>query len=393
MLRKCKKCLYTQNHPFHISFEENLCSGCFTHNEKYTINWKQKEKEFKHIIKSTKKYNKTYDCIIPIIGDAEDYYIVEKVLQYGLNPLIVCVNDYFRTDIGWHNIHNLITIFDVDSLLYNPNLNTYKELIRTSLRKYDHILLPFLSLHTSFPVHIAKQRNIPLIIWGQHQAIEQVGKFSHYDNVQMTKWSRKEHDLFGNDIKTFIGNGAQVLNKDLIYYHYPNITSLDKSNIKGIYLSNYFHWDPLKQNHSILKYGFIPQHNNSSFDIYERAGSSVYYQIHDLLKLKRVGYRKITDHLSREIRHNRINKNEAIEIENFYMQSKVDVEGFFKWLGMSKSGIKWYIMHQLKGYEHLIGKQYDIDHSLLPTNIKELLTKPNIPNNAFTLFQKGIEIE
>jgi len=393
MLNKCKNCLYTCNHPFHISFDNNICSGCFTHDEKYIINWKEKEEEFKQIIKKTKKHNKTYDCIIPVIGDAEDYYVVEKVLKYGLNPLIVCVNDYFRTDIGWHNIHNLITIFDVDSLLYNPNLNVYKELIRTSLRKYDHVLLPFLSLHTSFPVHIAKQRNIPLIIWGQHQAIEQVGKFSHYDNVQMTKWSRKEHDLFSKDIKTFIGNGAQVLNKDLTYYNYPDISSLNKSNIKGIYLSNYFHWDPLKQNHSILKYGFIPQQNNSSFDIYERAGSSVYYQIHDLLKLKRVGYRKITDHLSREIRHNRINKNQALEIENIYSQSKVDVEGFFKWLGMSQSGIKWYIMHQLKGYEHLIGKQNNINHSLLPTKIKELLIKHHKPNQKFCLFNKGIEIE
>ena len=101
-----------------------------------------------------------------------------------------------------YNLHNLITHFDVDSFVFNPNINVYKDLVRTSLRKFDHILLPFLSLHTSFPVHVAKERKIPLIIWGQNQAVEQVGKFSHHDKVEMSKWGRKEHDLFNCDINT-----------------------------------------------------------------------------------------------------------------------------------------------------------------------------------------------
>lgn len=392
MAKQCKQCLYNDTHPFNLTFQDDLCSGCFTHNEKYEIDWEQKENELKELIKSIKKTNKTYDCVVPVIGDAEDYYTVSKVLDLGLNPLIVAVNDYFRTDIGWYNIHNLITTFDVDSLLYNPNLSVYKELIRTSLRKFDHILLPFLTLHTSFPVHIANQRKIPLIIWGQHQAIEQVGKFSHYDKAQMTKWSRIEHDLFGNDLKKLIGNGAQVLQKDLTYYCYPDIKSLDKHKVMGIYLSNYFKWDPLKQNHSVLQYGFQPQTNNSSFDIYERAGSSVYYQIHDLLKYKRVGYRKITDHLTREIRHGRITKQEALELEQYYTTTKVDIEPFFKWLGMSQSGIKWYILHQFKGYEHLIGTNNNPATIKLPHSIQELVITPKSPSKTFALFHKGVEI-
>ena len=112
------------------------------------------------------------------MGDAEDFFVLQKVLKLGLNPLLVSVNDYFKNDIGWHNLHQLITYFDVDSMVYNPDISVYKDLVRTSLRKLDHILLPFLTLHTSFPVHIAKQRKIPLIVWGQNQSVEQVGKFS-----------------------------------------------------------------------------------------------------------------------------------------------------------------------------------------------------------------------
>jgi N-acetyl sugar amidotransferase len=391
MHRQCNKCLYDTNHPFGLSVYDDGCSGCLTHEEKYTIDWDKKLNELYGIVNDVKKKNRVYDCVVPVVGDAEDYFVLLKVLEIGLNPLVVCVNDYFKNDIGWHNLHQLITYFDIDSIVFNPDIRVYKDLVRTSLRKYDHILLPFLTLHTSFPIHIAKDRKIPLIVWGQHQSVEQVGKFSHHDKVQMSAWSRKEHDLFGIDIDTLIGNGAQVQERDLNYYKYPNIASLEKSSIKGIYLSNYMKWDPLKQNSGMVKFGFIPQHNNSSFDIYERAGSSVYYQFHDLLKYKRVGYRKIRDHLAREIRHGRVTRDEAIAIESKYGKSNVDVNKFFDWLGMSKSGKEWFIMHRLKGYEHLIGSEFE-SKVQLPDKISATLKDSKKSQEEFLLFKKGIEI-
>ena len=392
MQNKCPECLYDTKHPFGLYINNNECTGCLTHREKYLIKWEDRVEELYNIVKEVKKKSRTYDCVVPIVGDAEDYFVVKKVLELGLNPLVVCVNDYFKNDIGWHNLHQLITYFDIDSIVFNPDIRVYKDLVRTSLRKFDHILLPFLQLHTSFSIHIAKERKIPLIIWGQHQANEEVGKFSHDDRVQMSQWSRKEHDLFNIDIDILIGNGAQVQERYLNYYRYPDIKALDKSGIKGIYLSNYMLWDPLKQNHSILDCGFIPQQNNSSFDIYERAGSSVYYQFHDLLKLKRVGYRKIRDHLVREIRHGRVTKEKAIAIEMEYNNSRVNVNKFFDWLGMSKSGKEWFIMHKLCGYEHLIGENNNVD-IFLSDKIKSLLKNEQEVKKDFITFGKGIDIK
>jgi len=164
MPNKCSKCLYDSSHPFGLSIYNDGCSGCYTHKEKYTIDWDKKQEELNDIVRWAKKRSKVYDCVVPVVGDAEDYYVLSKVLELGLNPLVISVNDYFKNDIGWHNLHQLITYFDVDSFLFNPDIRVYKDLIRTSLRKFDHILLPFLTLHTSFPVHIAQNRKIPLII-------------------------------------------------------------------------------------------------------------------------------------------------------------------------------------------------------------------------------------
>lgn len=389
----CKKCLYPTSHPFGLQLNDGICSGCITHQEKNVINWQERREALFRILDEYIGKKRAYDCVVPVVGDAEDYYVLSLVLNLGLAPLVVCVNDYFKNDIGWHNLHNLITYFDVDSVIFNPDLNVYKELIRTSLRKHDSILLPFHNLHTSFPVHIACDRNIPLVIWGQNQSVEQVGKFSYLDSVEMSRWSRKQHDLFNVEIDTLIGNGAQVDTRRLNYYQYPDIKKISQQNVRGIYLSNFFRWDPLYQNSKMCQYGFWPEANSATFDPYERAGSSVYYNIHDLLKIKRTGYRKFDDHLAREIRHGRVNTVTLKYLKREYTSSPVNIKPFFKWLGVTESGYRWYVKHRLASFTNLIENE-DSDR---PAKISEhfpLIHESSefikTPSKHFILYAKGI---
>lgn len=396
-MAQCNSCLYTTNHPFGLTLSDGLCSGCLTHGEKYEINWSEKYQELTEIAQWAKgKSQKPYDCVVPVIGDAEDYFVVSKVLELGLNPILVSVNSYFLNDIGWSNLQHLITHFDVDSWIYNPEIQTYKELIRTSLRKYNHMYLPWLQLHSSFPVHVAKEKNIPLVVWGGHQAVEQVGKFSHHDTVEMSSWSRIEHDLFGNNVVALMGNGAQVNERKVNYYHYPSISTLGK-NIRGIYLSNYMQWDPLNQNHSTLAFGFIPETNRYTFDPYERAGSSIYYGVHDLLKYERRGYRKITDHITRELRHRRIQSSEGEQLLQLYMDQKIcssDLKAFFDWLEVTDSGFEWFLKHKLIRSSELITHENIrvIQNSELPEGLQELLSPGQQPSKFYLNFYKGIHI-
>ena len=389
----CPNCLYPTTHPLGIILEGKKCSGCITHEEKDTIDWGQKEYELSELISRYKKKTKTYDCVLPVTGDAEDFFVVSKVLGLGLQPLVVSVNDYFKNDIGWHNLHQLITYFDVDSIIYNPDMHVYKELVRTSLRKYNHILLPFLQLQTSFPVHIANERKIPLIIWGQNQAVEQAGKFSHNDKVEMSKWSRKEHDLFGLEIDDLIGNGSQVEPRCLNYYQYPNIREIERSNISGIYLSNFYRWDPLAQNASTLSFGFQPESNQSSFDVYERAGSSVYYKFHNLLKRKRTRYGKVRDHIAREIRHGRLKQEEGFMLEQKYNNVKINIKPFFDWIGASRSGYEWFVKHRLSGLSDEISTVTDETFNVnLPLKLEKLIFESSRSATEFITLGKGINI-
>jgi len=360
-MSQCIQCLDDIKHPMgQVIDDSGLCTGCLTHKEKDCIDWNEKwislEEKCCEIIK---KNNGKYDCIIPLNADAEDYYIVEQVLKLNLKPLLVYVNNYFGTDLSWHNLHNLETYFDLDLITFNPNIVDYKEAVRASLRKFNSIYWPYQAIKTTYPVRLALDMKIPLIVWGGLQATEQTGKFSHHDMVEMSGWGRVQHDLFCVDEESFFGTGVQVSERNQYHYVYPPIKQAKK--VTGIYLSNYMRWDPWIQNQSIVKYGFKPENSVYTFDQYERAGSSVFYKIHDILRYKKYGYIKVRDQLSREIRHGRISKSSAVNVYYHYLNKDVNIENFFKWLEVTESGYKLFCNTRL----NFLKDKFNDDRSLV----------------------------
>ena len=78
-LIECKKCLYKEDHPFGLTFKNGICSGCITHYEKDNLNWISIKESLEALIYEQRKLsNSHYDCLIPVKGDAEDYFVVNK---------------------------------------------------------------------------------------------------------------------------------------------------------------------------------------------------------------------------------------------------------------------------------------------------------------------------
>jgi hypothetical protein len=387
---KCIKCLDNSLHPLgQLIGDASLCSGCNTHKEKDIINWGDKLNSLNdkcNKVIATKR-NRPYDVIIPLNADAEDYFIVELALQLNLRPLLVYVNSYFGTELSWKNLHNLETHFDLDLITFNPNILHYKEAVRSSLRKFNSIYWPLQALKTTYPVKLALDMKIPLILWGGLQATEQSGKFSHHDEVEMSNWSRIEHDLFSVNEKDFFSTGVQIKERNQTPYIYPQIDVAKK--VTGIYLSNYIRWDPWRQNNDMLKYGFVPEKNFNTFDNFERSGSSVYYGIHDLLRLEKHGYRKVRDHLTREVRHGRISTSDAKELYKKYLNQQVNVEPFFKWLGASKTGMKSFLDKRVVKNHKLIG----LEKTYINPKIffsESFFPDGDLPESTYLNYFKGI---
>ena len=76
----CKRCLYSSNHPLGLILDsDGICSGCRIHEEKDSLDWSYRFEKIKNIIKTYKSKKNNYDCIVPVSGGQDSYYIVHLV--------------------------------------------------------------------------------------------------------------------------------------------------------------------------------------------------------------------------------------------------------------------------------------------------------------------------
>jgi len=342
-IKFCKNCFYSTQHPLGLTIDQNtgICSGCLIHKEKYQINWNEKLSKLKKIVKEYKSKNNFYDCIVPVSGANDSFYILYLVKQLGLNPLLVSYNHYFNTDVGIKNLANLKTIFDCDLLTLNVSPKKVKKITKHTLVNYGNMYWPAIAGKTVFPIQIACKYKIPLIIWGAHQGLEQVGMFSHNHEVEMSRWYRKNHDLFGIEAEDLIKTDGLVKEEDVIEYLYPDEKDLNSIGVRGIYLGNYIKWDVKSQHERMVKkFKYKSISFQRTIDAYDHVDCFNYMNIHDLLKIYKHGYSKITDHVTREIRYNRISRFEGLQvIKNYEIKKPEFISLFSKWLDIDTDSL------------------------------------------------------
>ena len=349
-MKICKRCLYTENHPLNIIIDnEGICSGCRIHEEKDNINWYIKSLELKELLENYKnKSVNNYDCIIPVSGASDSYFIVHTIKNiYGMNPLLVTYNKHYNTSVGVRNLANLRTKFDCDIITLTVNPETVKKITRATIRKLGSIYWHCIAGQTVFPVQIAVKFKIPLIIWGAHQGVDQVGMFSHHDKVEMTRKYRKEHDLMGFEAEDLIDEFDGIDEKDIIQFKYPSNEEIEKVGVRGIYLNNYHRWDSKTQHEEMIKlYDFESNIQNRTFDTYNNVDCWNYSDTHDFIKLIKHGYGKMTDHVCREIRLRRLSREKGIElVEKYHFIKPMKIDHFLKWIGISENSF-YYLIDQ-----------------------------------------------
>ena len=261
--------------------------------------------------------------------------------------MLVTYNKYFNTPLGIRNLANLRIKFDCDILVQNVNPTSVKKITRSTLRKFGSIYWPILAGHTVFPVQTAVRYKIPLIIWGAHQGLEQVGMFSHEHEVEMTRRYRKDHDLMGHEADDLLSIFDTLKEEDIWQYRYPDDQDLNAVGVRGIYLGNYVRWDPKAQHEQMMReYDYRTSGFSRTFDCYDYVDCFNYMNLHDNLKLFKHGFSKVTDHACREIRHGRLTREEGLTLVRHHEQASVEYSQLFlSWLGVTQRSLQ-FIMDQ-----------------------------------------------
>jgi N-acetyl sugar amidotransferase len=299
----------------YLRFTDNgLCSGCVVHKRKNqymaAIDWQAREAEFESLVLEVRsKQSPFYDVLVPVSGGKDSITQIHRLLKYSLRVLAVNVDYGIKTDIGWHNL-NLVSNMGANLVIYRPEQSLHRRLIRIGLEDFGD---PDLLSHTllyAFPLHMALQFKIPLVLNGENSAFEYGGDERLAEDKSMTReWFAKYVANAGRDA-AFISRNYDIPIQNLRLYEFPE--NLACSTTQAVFMSYYFHWDSEAHLRIALKHGFktLNGPGEGTYRNYVGIDEKI-NRIHQYLKVLKFGYGRATDHACEDIRNGRISREDA----------------------------------------------------------------------------------
>jgi len=134
-------------------------------------------------------------------------------------------------------------------------------------------------------------------------------------------------------------NNKNITETDLAPFYYPSDEELAPLGVRGIYLGNYTEWNQHENTKMLIeKYGFETfQERQTTFNLYEKV-EDFFQDTHNYLKYLKFGYSRCTDHASLEIRHQRMTRDEGIEMirKHEYKVRPNNLDSFLKFAQISE---------------------------------------------------------
>jgi N-acetyl sugar amidotransferase len=346
-MRYCSRCVYPMVSAVPLTFDDGICSGCRVNAQREAIDWKERAQWLEELVEEYRQPNgENYDCLIPVSGGKDSWFqtwYVKEVLK--MNPLLVTYHGNNYLDVGLRNLRRMREVFGVDHIFFSPNPEVLKKLNRLCLKKMGDMNWHAHAGIFTYPVRVAVQHKIPLIIWGEHGYSDLGGMFSMRDLVEMTAKYRLEHAQRGYDWFDMLDAANPdypegITPQNMIWCRYPSDEELDETGIRGIYLGNYVNWDANVQTEKMKALGF--EEADFEFERTYRRMSNLDDMhengMHDYLKFIKFGYGRCSDHACKDIRSGKITRDQGIELVLKY--DHVKSHDLLRWLdytGMSEA--------------------------------------------------------
>ena len=342
-MQYCKKCVY----PFvtvnlHVD-DDGVCSSCKSFEVFEDLGaefWEERKLRFEKLIgQYINNDDSNYDCLIPVSGGKDSFYQAHVIAsEYGLKPLLMTYHGNNFLPEGDYNRDLMRSAFDADHIVWGPSIEILKKLNKLTFRMMGDMNWQNHCGIVSAPIQIAVKFNIPLIIWGEINW-DISGMYDPEDFVEFSARVRHEHDLRGYEWYDIVKQGLKE--KDMMWAKYPSDEEILNVGVRGLYIGNFFKWDPNKQTKIVEeKYGwkaaekpFERTYRNFSNldDRYENG-------IHDLMKFVKFGYGRASDHASKDIRTQYMTRETGVEmVKKYDAVVSSDLEYWLNYVDMTEA--------------------------------------------------------
>ncbi len=337
-VQRCVKCTLPVTWETLYFDDEGVCNICRNWELKQdVVDWVDREKQLKQIVKDIKEQNNEYDCIVPFSGGKDSTFTLWAIVKkYGLKPLVVSFDHWFYRPRTIDNRKRTFKRLGVDVITFTPNWQIVRKLMVESLiRKGDFCWHCHAGVYT-YAMQIAVKFRIPFLVWGEGGG-EYEGYFKLLGLEETDEWKFNRRIILGmraEDMAGFI----DVDLKDLAPYTYPTKEELDTIGAISLSLGNYIPWNQEKQTEIIKKeLGWQEDEveslypNTLSFDKVE----CMFTGIRDYIKLLKRGFSRITHRTTIDIKQGKITRDEALKLIDKYEKRKPrSLSVFLEYIGM-----------------------------------------------------------
>ena len=178
----CTKCTVSNQRP-RITFDKNnVCSACnFAEKKHKFTDWQTREKELIDLLDRHRRKDGYWDVVVPSSGGKDSVYVAHILKEkYNMNPLTVTWAPMLYTDVGWRNLHHMIDS-GIDNILGTPDGKTHRILTKLSLEIMGDVFQPFIYGQKGFPMAVAINYKIPLVMYGENGEVEYGGDLKNAD--------------------------------------------------------------------------------------------------------------------------------------------------------------------------------------------------------------------
>jgi N-acetyl sugar amidotransferase len=315
----CRKCTVSNQRP-RITFDEHgVCSACnFAEYKKSHFDWDQREKELLELCDKHRRTDGAYDVIVPCSGGKDGGFVAHQLkYKYGMNPLTVTWAPLLPTEIGRQNLHNFIQS-GFDNILGTPNGKITRKLTNLSFRHLGDPFQPFIYGQTNFPLKMAVQHTVPLIMYGENGEVEYGGDMKNAFRPTREIADHDKHYFSGMPPEFWIEHGVSA--NDMMPFMAPPFEQIQRNRTEIHFFGYYKHWDPQENFYYCTENtGFVPntERSEGTYSKYASLDDRV-DGFHYYLGFIKFGIGRTTSDTAHEIRDGKITRDEGIALVRKY---------------------------------------------------------------------------
>ena len=325
-VQMCTKCVVTNQRP-RITFDEHgVCSACRYAEDKWNggIDWASRAIELNALLDRFRTGGN--DVIVPCSAGKDSAHVALALRDRGMNPLCALWEPFIYTDIGRANVDTFCHA-GFDLVKAQPNGRLHRKLARLALEFKGDPFEPFVYGQLAWPLHVAVQNGIRLVMYGENGEAEYGGDTSANNKPfwSLDDWERVY--LKGTGYRDIVEIGRELgvfedgeIERATRFYEPPSRQVMKELDIQVHWLGYYLPWHPMEN--------FYEASERTGFRTEERRSEGTYTKfasiddrmdaIHYRFAFLKFGIGRCTSDAAQQVRAGDIDRDEALALVRRY---------------------------------------------------------------------------